>query len=120
MAIKYLLDEHIPIEYRRQMLLHYPQLQVWIIGDPSAPLKGTSDSDILSWCEEHGFILITNNRKTMSVHLTEYLSQGHHVPGIFIINDDMSMGEFIEELMIIAEASYDDEYYDKIFFMPLT
>ena len=44
MAIKYLLDEHIPLSYRTQILRHYPHLQVWVIGDPNAPPKGRAVS----------------------------------------------------------------------------
>ena len=119
MAIKYLLDEHIPLSYRTQMLRLYPQLEVWVIGDPHAPPKGTLDPDILCWCEDNHFILVTNNRKTMPVHLKKHLADGRHIPGIFIINNDMKMGEIMEELMIVAEASFEDEYQDRITFMPL-
>ncbi|AOW98764.1 MULTISPECIES: DUF5615 family PIN-like protein [Moorena] len=119
MTINYLLDEHIPLSYRTQMLRRYPQLKVWAIGDPNTPPKGTSDPDILRWCEDNGFILVTNNRKTMPVHLKDHLAAGLHVPGIFIINEDMSMGQIMEELIIIAEASIEDEYKDQISFMPL-
>ncbi|MEQ9623987.1 DUF5615 family PIN-like protein [Coleofasciculus chthonoplastes] len=94
-------------------------MQVWVIGDPNAPPKGTPDADILGWCEDNRFILVTNNRKTMPVHLAEHLADNHHVPGIFIINDDMTMGQIMEELMIVAEAAWEDEYQDRISFMPL-
>ncbi|MEQ8956957.1 MAG: DUF5615 family PIN-like protein [Coleofasciculus sp. C2-GNP5-27] len=119
MTIKYLLDEHIPLVLRTQMLQRYPQLQVWVIGDPNAPPKGTRDADILAWCEDNRFILVTNNRKTMPIHLAEHLTENHHVPGIFIVNDDMTMGQIMEELMIVAEAAWEDEYQDRISFMPL-
>jgi hypothetical protein len=119
MTIKYLLDEHISLALRTQILRRYPKLQVWAINDPYAPAKGTKDPDILKWCEENGFILVTNNRKSMPVHLADHLARGGHIPGILIINDDLSMGEIIEELIIIAEASLTDEYQDQICFMPL-
>jgi len=83
------------------------------------PLKGTPDPDILRWCEENGFILITNNRKTMPVHLADHLAAGRHVPGIFILKEDMSMGQIIDELILIAEAALEDDYQDRISFMPL-
>ncbi|MEM8780673.1 MAG: hypothetical protein AAGF26_17760, partial [Cyanobacteria bacterium P01_G01_bin.49] len=52
-----LLDEHINLQLRTQILRRYPNLEVWCIGDPNAPSKGTDDPDILIWCEENGFIL---------------------------------------------------------------
>jgi len=76
MTVRYLLDEHISPSYRTQILRYSPELTVWIIGDPNAPQKGTLDPDILCWCEEHGFILVTNNRRTMPVHLADHLAMG--------------------------------------------
>lgn len=55
----------------------------------------------------------------MPVHLADHLSQDHYVPGIFILNSGVSLGEVIEELVLIAEASLVDEYQDTIIFLPL-
>jgi len=119
MTVRYLLDEHISPSYRTQILRCAPELIVWIIGDPNAPPKGTSDPEILCWCEEHEFILVTNNRRTMPGHLAEHLASGRHIPGIFLIGENMGMGAIIDELLLIAEASLDNEYRDQINFMPL-
>ena len=116
----YLLDENVDLSYCAQLLLHDPDLIVWAVGDPGAPKKGTSDPDILSWCEEYGFILVTNNRKSMPRHLTDHLAQGRHMPGIFILNPDMSMGDTIDELILISGASFSDEYSDRISYLPLS
>ncbi len=47
MPIRYLLDEHIAPAYRSQLLRADPDLEVWIIGDPGAPPRGTLDPEIL-------------------------------------------------------------------------
>lgn len=120
MSIRYLLDEHISPSYRAQLLWHKSDLVVWIIGDPTAPAKGTSDPEILLWCQEHEFALVTNNRKSMPGHLKDHLDNGDHVPGIFVINQEMSIGEIIDELILIAEASLEDEYQDRILYLPIT
>jgi len=92
--LKYLLDEHIPPAYRTQILRRaerlapFAELEVWAIGDPDAPAKGTLDPEILLWCESHGFVLVTNNRRSMPVHLADHLAAGQHVPGIFTISPD--------------------------------
>jgi Domain of unknown function (DUF5615) len=120
MAMRYLLDEHIDPVYRTQLLRAAPDLEVWIIGDPAAPWRGTLDPDILIWCEANGFILVTNNRTSMPRHLADHLALGRHVPGILVINPAMSMGELIDELVLIAVASVEDEYRDLILYLPLT
>ena len=69
--------------------------------------------------EKYNFVLLTNNRSSMPVHLTEHLAQGQHIPGIFQLNPSMSVGETIEELVLIALASLDCEYSDQISYLPL-
>ena len=116
---RFLIDENISPQYRTQLLNHEPSLTVLVIGDEDAPPKSTPDPEILEWCEQHQFILITNNRESMPQHLSDHLSAGHHVPGIFTINLEVPMGKIIEELLLIAGASDADEYIDQITYIPL-
>lgn len=115
----YLLDEHIPGAYREQLVYHDSTLTVLMIGDEGAPPRGASDPEILKWCEQNGFILITNNRDSMPQHLVEHLAAGRHVPSIITINLKAPMGVILEDLMLIAGASFDDEYFDQILYVPL-
>lgn len=120
MAIRYLLDEHLNPAYRSHLVRRNPDLVVRIIGDLDAPPKGTLDSDILVWCETNGFMLVTNNRKSMPKHLADHLADGRHIPGILTIDTDQSIGQTVEDLLIIAGASFDSEYQDRIDYLPLT
>jgi hypothetical protein len=120
MSTGYLIDENLNPFYKAQLLLKKPDLTVYALGDPGCPSKGTPDPEILCWCEENDFILITNNRKSMPVHLGEHLVQGRHVPGIITLNEEMSVGDTIEELIPIAEAGIDSDYQDCITYLPAT
>ena len=116
---KYLLDEHVNPRLKMAVHKHNPEIAVWCIGDPGAPPRGTPDPDILLWCEAKGFSLVTDNRTSMPVHLQDHLAVGGHVPGIFILNDKMSMGKMAEELAIIHGAAEPDEYAGMIVFLPM-
>ena len=118
--IRYLLDENVVALYRAELGKREPTMVVWKIGDPGLPAKGTPDPDILCWCEEKDFILITNNRKSMPDHLSGHLAAGRHIPGIIELNPKMSIGETIEELVLIYGASESTEYQDTILYLPLT
>lgn len=118
---RYLLDENVNPSYQTQLLQREPDLVVWAVGDVGAPPKGTLDPEILIWCEEQDFVLVTNNRTSMPLHLAEHLAQNcRHVPGIFILNLKMSIGETIDELILIAATSEDDDYQDNIRYLPIT
>ncbi len=116
---RYLIDENISPEYRTQLLYHEPSLTVLAVGDKGAPPKSTPDPEILVWCEQNQFSLITNNRESMPQHLSDHLTAGHHVPGIFTINLEVPMGLIIDQLLLIVGASHEDEYIDQITYIPL-
>ena len=116
---RFLIDENISPRYRTQLLYHEPSLTVLAVGDEGAPPKSTPDPEILEWCEQHQFSLITNNRESMPQHLSDHLAAGHHVPGIFTINLEVPIGKIIEELLLITGASDADEYIDRITYIPL-
>lgn len=118
--IKYLLDENVDPSLRAAIHQRWSEVVVWIIGDPGAPQRGTLDPDILLWCETNNFSLVTNNRRSMPVHLRDHLSAGQQVPGIFILNPDMTMGETAEELAIICQASKAEEYVNQLNYLPVS
>lgn len=120
MTIHYLLDENVDPLYKAQLLRRLPELVIWAVGEPGAPPVSTLDPEILCWCEDNDFILVTNNRKSMPQHLGDHLARGRHVPGILTLNSEMSVGETIDELLLIATASDSSEYRDLITYLPLT
>lgn len=119
MALRYLLDENINPVYKVQLVRHEASLVVRAVGEVGAPPKGTLDPEILKWCDAYAFVLVTNNRKSMPGHLNEHLQAGGHVPGILILNPEMPMGDAIEALILIAQASLAEEYQDRISFLPV-
>ena len=116
---RFLIDENLSGIYRTQLLRHEPSLKVKVIGDEGVPARGTPDPEILVWCDQNDFILITNNRKSMPNHLDTHLAAGHHVPGIFTINRKVKFKLIVEELILIIGASDEDEYIDRITYIPL-
>ena len=114
----YLLDEHVPPTYRTQLLYHEPSLTVWMIGDAGAPTRGTPDPEILKWCEQNHFILVTNNRKSMPRHLSDHLAEGHSIPGVVTINLNAPMRVVLEDLILIAGASREGELLNRIVYIP--
>ncbi len=122
MSIKYLIDENLPPLYQQQLRRLLPELAILAIGDPgplNVPGKGTLDPEILIWCEINGFILVTNNRASMPVHLAEHLAQNRHLPGIFVLRKKAAIGEILDDLILIAEVNETEEYRDCITRIPL-
>lgn len=119
MKVRFLLDENVDPLFRNALQSRQPSMVVWKVGDPGAPIRGTLDPEILEWCEENSFVLITYNRKSIPRHLRDHLTRGRHIPGIIELNPDISIGDTIEELILIWEVYGIDECRDSIIYMPL-
>lgn len=119
MKVRFLLDENVDPLFRNALQSRQPGMVVWKVGDPGAPIRGTLDPEILEWCEENSFVLITYNRKSIPRHLRDHLDKGRHIPGIIELNPDISIGDTIEELILIWEVYKIDECRDSILYMPL-
>lgn len=104
--------------YHEQLQHHQPNLVVVMVGDYNVPPKGTLDPEILNWCEENGFILVTNNRRSMPVHLKEHLAEDRHIPDILALRKDASFGRVLEDLILIAEVANENEFRDRIDYIP--
>ncbi len=97
-----------------------PEITVRHVGGQAAPPLGMSDPEILIWCQNHGSALITNNRSTMPVHLqNHHLAQSKHVPGIFILSHDTSVGEIVADLKLIWDAAQPGEFENQLVYLPL-
>jgi hypothetical protein len=55
----------------------------------------------------------------MPTHLAAHLAGGGHVPGIFILNPEISIGEAVDQLFLIWAASEAEEYVDQLTYVPL-
>ncbi|MCP4148965.1 MAG: hypothetical protein GY757_14555 [bacterium] len=117
--IRFLFDENVNPILRQELLISEPKIIAWKIGDPGAPPLGTKDPEILCWCEKNAFILLTYNRKSMPQHILAHLQQGKHVPGILELNSNMSMGETIEELVLIWQILEPKNFKDLILYLPI-
>jgi hypothetical protein len=56
----------------------------------------------------------------MPRHLEDHLTSGGHVPGILVIDLDMSIAEAVDDLVLVAGASLEGEYLDCIIYLPLS
>ena len=88
-------------------------------SEPGVPSKSTLDPEILIWCEANHFILVTNNRTSMPVHLADHLAQSRHSPGIFVLRPKATIKEIIENLILIALLGDAQDYQDRITHIPL-
>jgi hypothetical protein len=117
--VDFLFDENVDQAIVSALRRERPEITVCQIGGHGAPAWGTPDPEILIWCEQAGFALVTNNRASMPVHLQSHLAVGRHVPAVFVLGHDSSVREILADLALIWEAAHPGEFADQIVYLPL-
>jgi Domain of unknown function (DUF5615) len=122
MAIRFLLDENQRGPLWRAILRHNQAgvyaLDVDRVGDPPDLPLGSSDPDILIWCERENCILVSFDQNTMAGHLAAHLQAGRHCPGVFLLRPSSRPSQIVSYLALVAHASDAWEWVDRIEFIP--
>lgn len=119
MKPRFLLDEHINHTVQRQLRRLNVAIEVLAVGEAGAPMAGTSDAELLKWLEAYDYILVTENRSTIPDILIAHFEAGRHIPGLFWIKRGSELGQVVQELYLIWQASSAEEYLDQAIFIPL-
>lgn len=82
-------------------------------------LASSEDQLVLEWAAREGRILLTHDVATMPRFAADRLEAGLPMPGMFLISQSRSIGDVIEELLLISECSLDDEWDGRITYLPL-
>jgi len=122
MALNYLLDEHLRGILWQAFQHHNASgvnpVDVKQVGDPPDLPLGTPDPDLLLWCERTSRIVVTLDRNTMPKHLAAHLRQGHHSPGVFILQPGYTVAELVAALVLAAYIYDPMEVQDQVIFLP--
>ena len=118
MNVRLLLDENLSPRLKVALLRYNPAIDVLRVGDEDAPSFGTSDPEILSYLERTQRLLVTDNRNSIPDHAADHLAAGGHHWGIFEIRAEATMGEVLETLYLVFEASEAEEWVDQLRWIP--
>lgn len=110
-------DEDFNNRILRGLLRRMPELDV--VRAQDVGLRGSEDPDVLEWAAGEGRVLLTHDASTMSAFAYERVKRGLSMPGIFELSQDMPIGQVIEEIVMIAMASFEAEYEGQVRHLPL-
>lgn len=116
-AIRFLADENFRMEIVSALRHKQPMLAILTVQE--AGIRGSADPLVLAFAAEHGRILLTHDKRTVPNHLDALLVEGNHSPGVIYVPQDMPIGQAVEDLQLIAEASAPEEWRDLFSRLPL-
>jgi hypothetical protein len=115
--LRFAADENFNNDIVRGLLRRKPDLDIVRVQD--AGLSGADDSRVLEWTAKEGRILITHDVSTMTRYAYERIQRHKPMPGIFEVSRNLPIGNVIEDLLLLAEYSLDDEWDGQVRYLPL-
>ena len=115
--LKLASDENFDGDILRGMYRRRPGLEVVRVQD--AGLSATADPEILAWAAGEGRILLTHDRDTMPYYVSEREKAGQAMPGVFLVSDQMPIGQAIDEILLAVDCLEPEECQNFVRFFPL-
>jgi len=110
-------DENFNNDIVRGLLRRRPGLDIVRVQDVG--LSGADDTTILEWVAQEGRVLLTHDVSTVTHHAYERVQAGKSMPGVFEVSRGVPIGVAIEDILLLAECSLDDEWEGQVRYLPL-
>jgi hypothetical protein len=98
-----LSDENFNDDIVRGLLLRQPNLD--LVRALEVSLQGAEDPDVLARAAADDRVVLTHDRATMPDFAYARAVAGEAMPGLFVVHDRMSVGQAIDELLLVAACS---------------
>jgi len=93
--------------------------QIDLVTARSAGLAKSPDPEILAWAAEEKRVLITQDLKTMPVHIRNRAAAGLSHAGVVFVPQSLGVGRAIEELHMVVECTEEHEWTDQVLYLPI-
>ncbi len=115
--IRFAADENFTNKIVRGLLRRNPGLDIKTVQE--AGLSGATDIVVLDWTARANRVLLTHDVSTITKHAYARVEVQLPMPGVFEVPQSMSVGAAIEDILLVAECSLDDEWAGQIRYLPL-
>lgn len=94
-----------------------PDLDIVRVQDVG--LSGADDPSVLEWAAEQGRIVVTHDISTLAKYALDRVAAGYTMPGVFEVRPVAPIGQAIDDLILLAECSFEGEWDGQVRFLPL-
>ena len=115
--LPFLADENFSGRVIRGVVQRNPAVDIARVQDVG--LSGADDPTILTWAAAEGRLLLTHDAHTMTRYAYDRVRAGLPMPGVFEVSRRIPIGQVIEDLLLIAGVSREDEWAGQVWFLPL-
>lgn len=115
--IRILTDQNFDGRIVRGLSMRMPGLD--IVRTEDQGLKHFADPDILTWAASEDRIVLTHDRKTFDSFAYQKIERGEKMCGLVIVPAQLPIGQAIEELLIAIQCHTDEEWPNRVLWLPL-
>lgn len=101
-------DENFNADIVRGLLRRLPDLDIVRVQD--AGLSGADDPAVLEWAAREDRIVLTHDISTLVSSAFERIASGRSMPGVFAARSSGPIGLTIEDVVLLAECSVEEEW----------
>lgn len=110
-------DENLISDIVRGLLRRNPKIDIVRVQDVG--LLGADDPRVLDWAAAEGRILVTHDRRTVPRYANQRVEAGLPMPGVFIVPQSLSIGQAIEDLLLLCQYTSGAEWEGLVYYLPL-
>lgn len=114
--LRFAADEGFSLTIVRELRRRNPDLDIATVQEKG--LRGADDATILAWAAGEKRVLLTSDRRTMPAPAYRRMANGE-ATGVIIVPWILPVGQVVEELELLAGASLDGEWEQRVQFLPL-
>ncbi len=82
-------------------------------------LAAADDPTVLEWAAQEGRVLLTHDVSTITRYAYERVRAGKSMPGVFEVSRNVAIRVAIEDILLVAEGSIEDEWEGQVRYLPL-
>ncbi len=110
-------DENLNNDIIRGSVRRLPSLDLVRVQDSG--LSGADDATILEWAADEDRVILTHDASTMTRHAYGRVVEGKPMPGVCEVPRRASLGDVIDDLLMLVTCSLEGEWEGQVRYLPL-
>ena len=114
--IRLLADENFNGDILRGLQRRVPAIDAPRVQDLS--IRGADDEAVLEWAAAEERMVLTHDVSTLIDFAWKRVASGRSHSGVAAVSQQAPVGAVVADLMLLVECSADEEWADRILFIP--
>lgn len=111
------VDENFDHHVLRALARRVPELDFRTVQ--SAGIQGCDDAAVLAWAAREGRVLLTHDVRTVTRFAYERVARGEPMPGVLEVPSRATIGEVLEDLVLVVTCATAQDCRDRVLYLPL-